>query len=106
MLTACKTTHSAVCHAAAAPKDRDFSSVTGLSNDCLVASSNELAVRYNDRSVLENHHCSTFTQWVFYRPFGNDPGLLAHLHPVQAALVTVLLHIPIQGTHKHTEILT
>ena len=34
----------------------------GLSNDCLVASSHPLAVRYNDLSVSENHHCSTFTQ--------------------------------------------
>ena len=34
----------------------------GLTNDCLVASSNELATRYNDRSVLENHHCCTFSR--------------------------------------------
>ena len=34
----------------------------GLSNDCLVASSHPLALRYNDLSVSENHHCSTFTQ--------------------------------------------
>ncbi|GIL62062.1 hypothetical protein Vafri_16373, partial [Volvox africanus] len=30
----------------------------GLTNDFLVATSDPLAVRYNDRSPLENHHCA------------------------------------------------
>ena len=36
----------------------------GLTNDCLVASAHDLAVRYNDRAVLESHHCSTFSRCV------------------------------------------
>ena len=41
---------------------KNFYAYVGLSNDCLVASSHPLAVRYNDLSVSENHHCCTFTQ--------------------------------------------
>ena len=42
--------------------DSSANAHAGLSNDCLVASSHPLAIRYNDLSVSENHHCSTFTQ--------------------------------------------
>jgi high affinity cGMP-specific 3',5'-cyclic phosphodiesterase 9 len=31
----------------------------GLNNNFQVATSSPLALRYNDRSVLENHHCTT-----------------------------------------------
>lgn len=47
--------------------------LAGLTNDCLVASSHDLAVRYNDRAVLESHHCSTFSWCV---PFPTLPIIL------------------------------
>jgi hypothetical protein len=31
----------------------------GVSNNFLIATSNPKAIFYNDKSVLENHHCST-----------------------------------------------
>ena len=59
----------------------------GLTNDCLVASSHDLAVRYNDRSVLENHHCSTFSRCA--------PSL-ASLTTSPAAVAAAKLETPTQ----------
>lgn len=42
---------SAICH--------DFEH-PGLNNTFLANTSNSLALRYNDRSILENHHCARY----------------------------------------------
>ena len=44
---------SAICH--------DFEH-PGLNNTFLANTSNSLALRYNDRSILENHHCARYQQ--------------------------------------------
>lgn len=44
---------SAICH--------DFEH-PGLNNTFLANTSNSLALRYNDRSILENHHCARYQE--------------------------------------------
>ncbi len=47
----------------------------GLTADFLIATSDPLAVRYNDRSPLENHHGASF----FGMLLQPDMNVLAHL---------------------------
>ena len=61
----------------------------GLTNDCLVASSNELAMRYNDRSVLENHHCCTFSRLALCPPCLTMPIRVWQYFPYWASCLHV-----------------
>ncbi|GFR42649.1 hypothetical protein Agub_g3586, partial [Astrephomene gubernaculifera] len=51
----------------------------GLTSDFLIATSDSLAVRYNDRSPLENHHCAASFS-LLLRP---ELDLLAPLSPAE-----------------------
>ncbi|PNH00395.1 cGMP-inhibited 3',5'-cyclic phosphodiesterase B, partial [Tetrabaena socialis] len=53
----------------------------GLTNDFLIATNHPLAVRYNDRSPLENHHCAAAFA-VLGRP---ELDVLAPLSPPERA---------------------
>jgi hypothetical protein len=66
---------SALCHDVGHP---------GVSNGFMVASASDLALAYNDQSVLENFHCTTTFRLIL-----NDPtcNLLSSLSPHQFAEV-------------------
>ncbi|GLI63480.1 hypothetical protein VaNZ11_006457 [Volvox africanus] len=53
----------------------------GLTGDFLIASSHELALRYNDRSPLENHHCAAAFA-LMRRP---DLDVTAHMRQTERA---------------------
>lgn len=50
----------------------------GLTNDFLITTSDPLAVRYNDRSPLENHHCAASFGLLLQHP---ELDFLAGLPP-------------------------
>ncbi|KXZ55656.1 hypothetical protein GPECTOR_2g1206 [Gonium pectorale] len=52
----------------------------GLTNDFLIASADPLAVRYNDRSPLENHHCAS--AFALMTPPNSELDFLAPLPQV------------------------
>ena len=62
-------------HTSAACPSHSSKHCTGRTNSFHVASGSELASRYNDINVLENHHCAM----TFSMLEGKDGGLLQHL---------------------------
>eukprot|EP00298_Acanthocystis_sp_HF-20_P005512 c15658_g2_i1.p1 GENE.c15658_g2_i1~~c15658_g2_i1.p1 ORF type:complete len:480 (+),score=162.75 c15658_g2_i1:32-1471(+) len=63
------------CLFAAGVHDHDH---PGVNNDFLIKTNHELAFRYNDKSVLENHHASSSLQILFS---SEETNFLSHLDP-------------------------
>jgi hypothetical protein len=75
----------------------------GVNNVYLVETSNELAVKYNDTSPLENMHCATLFQ-IFVPPETNVFGQLGKdlYKEVRMAMITTILHTDVT---KHNDII-
>ncbi|KAH3756151.1 3'5'-cyclic nucleotide phosphodiesterase [Pelomyxa schiedti] len=63
----------------------------GVNNAFLIASSDDLALRYNDKSVLENFHCSTAMQMIV-RKYAKEWNIsVGELKYLRTSIVSLIL---------------
>ncbi|KAJ1510989.1 High affinity cAMP-specific 3',5'-cyclic phosphodiesterase 7A [Coelomomyces lativittatus] len=88
------------CIMAAAIHDLDH---PGVNNVYLIETRHSLCLRYNDQSVLENHHCTKGFEWLLVNPetnFLSDLPLTSLRH-IRQCMIKMVLATDMVGHFEH-----